>query len=483
MKNIYIKSISLCIALTTLFSCTDYVSDSNVDPDEVAGSDARNLFQGILLADQFFHTSSNVRDVMIWMNQANGENRQYVSLNDWNLSTSSSFDSGWSSAYVDCLTNTKFTRANAEKELNFKLAGAAAVIEAHLMGTVTSMWGDVPYSDFDYTGVNKAPKFDKQSDIYNSLQVLLDKAIVDLNSAGKLPADKDLFYAGSVSKWIKLAHSLKAKYFLHTKQYANAKAEALLGISDASGDMKTVFGNSYLQSFNPYYSFLVYDRDDYMSGTGYAATLLDPSTTTYRGNAKTDESARYAFTYNFDGDYFAGTYSLNIYGGDYGGTNGKFGSDSSMPLVTYGEMLLIIAEVDARTSFAAGLTSYNNYRALLDGGYSIGINSDGYDAETFNYDAYVAGDFAQGGMENSTTTETDQQALLREIFEERYIYFMGTYECLNDFARSNNTAKIQLKAGKAGTPQRLLYSQDEINGNPNTPSPIPPVTQKTEVHN
>jgi hypothetical protein len=35
-------------------------------------------------------------------------------------------------------------------------------------------------------------------------------------------------------------------------------------------------------------------------------------------------------------------------------------------------MLLIIAEADARTSFASGLTSYNAYRALLNTGYSIG---------------------------------------------------------------------------------------------------------------
>jgi hypothetical protein len=503
MKNIFIKSISICIALTTLFSCTDYVSDSNVDPDEITESDARNLFQGILLADQFFHTSSNVRDVMIWMNQANGENRQYAALNDWNLSTASTFDSSWSAAYVNCLTNAKLTRANAEKELNYKLAGAAAVIEAHVMGTVTSMWGDVPYSDFDYTGVNKTPKFDKQADIYTSLQVLLDKAIVDLNKAGKLPADKDLYYAGSVAKWLKLAHSLKARYFLHTKQYANAKAEALLGISNASEDMIAVFGNSYLQSFNPYYSFLVYDRDDYMSGNGYAATLLDPSTTTYRGNAKTDESARFAFCYNTE--YFS-PYSLNIYSYDYFSNevgkdhdlpdNGKFGSDSNMPLVTYGEMLLIISEVDARTSFGTGLASYNNYRLQLNNGYSIGCKNgedgkhepnkgyfDGSSDLVYKYAPYDATDFAQGGMENVTTTETDQQALLREIFEERYIYFMGTYECLNDFARSNNTAKIQLKTGKAGTPQRLLYSQDEINANPNTPNPVPSIVTKTPIHN
>jgi hypothetical protein len=69
---------------------------------------------------------------------------------------------------------------------------------------------------------------------------------------------------------------------------------------------------------------------------------------------------------------------------DYGTENGKFGSDSSMPLVTYGEML-IIAEADARTSFASGLTSYNAYRALLNTGYSIGEKNNGYKGLAFRY--------------------------------------------------------------------------------------------------
>ena len=218
-----------------------------------------------------------------------------------------------------------------------------------------------------------------------------------------------------------------------------------------------------------------------MSGDGYAARILDPSATLYRGNAKTDESARYAFIYNYE--YFY-PYGLNIYGGDYGGTNGKFGSDSPMPLVTYGEMLLIVAEADARTSFAEGLTSYNAYRALLNTGYSIGIDNSGYESETFAYAPYTAADFAPTtGMENISGTLTDRNALLREIFEERYIYFLGNYESFNDFGRSNNMAEIQLKPGKEGTPQRLLYPQVEINANPNTPNPIPTIVTKTPVHN
>jgi hypothetical protein len=42
------------------------------------------------------------------------------------------------------------------------------------------------------------------------------------------------------------------------------------------------------------------------------------------------------------------------------------------------EKCLIIAEVDGRVSVNTGFTSYNNYRALLNTGYSIGINNSGY---------------------------------------------------------------------------------------------------------
>ncbi len=480
MKNTFIKIASLCLAVSTIFSCTSYVEDMNVDPDLLTDSDASNLFQGVLLADQFFQTSSTTRDVMIWLNQANGENRQYVALNDWNNTTASEFDDSWNTAYVNCITQSKIAQAKADAEVNPKLKGALQVIEAHCMGTVTSLWGDAPYSELDITGKNLNPKYDSQAAIYASLQILLTNAITNLNSTGTIPAAKDLYYGGDNAKWIKLAYSLKARYYLHVGNYPLAKTNAVLGMSSAADDFKAQFANSYGQSFNPFYSFLVYDRDDYMSGDGYAARLLDPTNALYRGNAKTDESARLAFSYN---DEYWSPYGLNIYGGDYGGTNGKFGSDSPMPLVTYGEMLLIIAEADTRTSFAAGLTSYNNYRALLNTGYSIGIDNSGYDSATFSYLPYLATDFVLGGVENTSGSLTSQNALLREIYQERYIYFMGSFESYTDFGRSKNIAEIQLKTGLAGTPQRFLYPQVEINANPNTPSPIPSIVTKTPVHN
>jgi hypothetical protein len=74
-----------------------------------------------------------------------------------------------------------------------------------------------------------------------------------------------------------------------------------------------------------------------------------------------------------------------------------------------------IAEADARTSFASGLTSYNAYRALLNTGYSIGEKNNGYKGLAFRYDSYLITDFLAGGIENSSTNLTSQNALLREI--------------------------------------------------------------------
>jgi hypothetical protein len=94
-----------------------------VDPDNLLDSDSKNLFQGVLLANQFFQTSSNTRDVMIWLNQANGEDRQYV-LNNWNNSAASSFDDSWNNAYVNTITQAQITTAKALAEGSPRLAAA-----------------------------------------------------------------------------------------------------------------------------------------------------------------------------------------------------------------------------------------------------------------------------------------------------------------------------------------------------------------------
>jgi hypothetical protein len=133
---------------------------------------------------------------MIWLNQANGEDRQYVALNNWNNSAASSFDDSWNNAYVNTIMQAKITVAKAFAEGYPNLAGASQVVEAHCIGTVTSLWGDVPYSEIDIEGKNLTPKYDAQAAVYKSIQDLLDKAIVNLKltTGPGIPKDKDILW-------------------------------------------------------------------------------------------------------------------------------------------------------------------------------------------------------------------------------------------------------------------------------------------------
>jgi hypothetical protein len=78
---------------------------------------------------------------------------------------------------------------------------------------------DIPYSAFSITIANNKPKFDKQSEVYSQLQILLDNAITNLTKAGSIPAGLDIYYQGDVTKWTQLAYSFKARYYLHVKIY------------------------------------------------------------------------------------------------------------------------------------------------------------------------------------------------------------------------------------------------------------------------
>jgi hypothetical protein len=54
------------------------------------------------------------------------------------------------------------------------------VLLAATLGMVTTVWGDVPYSDA-FSTANLSPAYDSQESIYQSIGSLLDEAIVDLS--------------------------------------------------------------------------------------------------------------------------------------------------------------------------------------------------------------------------------------------------------------------------------------------------------------
>jgi hypothetical protein len=223
------------------------------------------------------------------------------------------------------------------------------------------------------------------------------------------------------------------------------------------------------------YAFIARSRaGDLNSAGAHITRLLNPAEDLYRGNAKTDETARFNFL-------FLTTNPNGIIPNT--NPNGVFAQIASYPVVTFEENLLTAAESSARVvGFDKGLEKLNAFRAYMNaGGYLSAAFTGG--AFTLKYAPYTADDFAPGGMLNDGSLSSEE-ALLQEILLERYIVFFGHELGFNDLRRTRRE-KVGVKlTPTTGTslPERFIYSEAEINSNINAPSPVPDIFIPTPVN-
>ncbi len=473
MKKINLIIITFALLVFTS-SCKKFVEGYDKDPNGLRETNAEQAMQGVLLQNQFFNHSDGLRLAMMMMNQATGTDRQYVAFNDWNNIANKQMNSPWSEVY-SVLSEALVLEKEADKIGNQPVKGLAELYRAWAGGMAASLWGDVPFSEAGNYDVNKTPKYDSQADVFNQVQSLLDQAIVDLQgSVGNIYNEKDIYFEGDVSKWVKIAHGLKARFYLNAKDYANAKAEAAMGPASADDDMIApydVYPGSY-GKYNPMFQFDVYNREGYI-GVGdpecYSVTLM-------QARDNNDETSRLYFNYIPD----AGI--LNSYPGYWWlGHDGKYSGPQA--LLTYGEMQLIQIEAEARLNgVSAALPLYNDYRNMLQAGYAPQLGTFDWGA---TYPPFAIADFQNGGSQNPDNI-SELDAFLREIMEERYLYFIGDLEAFVDHARANGEPYanyMQLKSGFNGNPVRFIYPQSEVDANPNVPKPVPTVNDPLPMYN
>lgn len=450
------------------------VDGINTDPNNPTDADATTMLTSIMVGNINIQEGDLARFAGMWSGYFRGYTQQYDSYHQYSVITRN-FDGAWQRIYSGLYKNIKILKDKAIAVNNRRMLGVAQVIEANLIGTTTALWGDIPYTEAaDEKFPN--PKFDGQASVYAAMQTLLDSAIVNLNSSAFVSfVAQDIHFAGNMTRWIQTANTLKARYYLHVKDYVKALAAAQNGINSQANNFLAPHNNNNRGANNLYYQFLALDRPNWIDATGvYGVSLINPTGTRYRGNTKTNERARYNYFYNS-----ATNLNFNV------NATGFFNHSTSFPLATYAENLLILAEADTRVNgFAAGLTRLNTYRLYMNTGAYI---STAYlTTGNWRYDPYVAADFAGGGIENGGTSPLSQdRALLREIIEERYVTFIGQIEGFNDLRRlfKENDIRVQVPLN-FGTqfPQRFIYPQVEIDRNTSTPNPIPTLFDVTPVN-
>jgi hypothetical protein len=347
--------------------------------------------------------------------------------------------------------------------------GITKVIEAHLIGTYSSLFGDIPHSQA-VTDVEN-PIFDDQLEIFRNLQTMLSQAIEDLNKAVGFVVEKDYIFSGNRVKWLESAYTLKARYYMLTKEYDLAYTAAQNGISSKANSMMFVPMTTVGDNISKNKIFLALSNA-LTVGTvnSYLVQLLNTNSSISRNNVKTNEAARLAY------------YTINH--ASPTANTGIAAAIEPQPLITYQENLLILAEAGARTrGLATGLSHLNTFRAALNAGtfFNSSVTS-----VARKYDSYVEADFNAGGIENKDNI-TPLRALLREIIEERYITGFTTFMPYDDSRRlkkSDSDISVPFTLNVPTATQnieRFLYPADEVESNKMSPAD-PGLFSRTKVN-
>ncbi len=469
------KYIVLFIIISLQYSCSKVVEDINDDPNNLTSSSYGSILTGAEVGNIILQTGEPARRSAIFAGQYTGIDRQHLGFNDYNI-TANDFNALWSDAYVNAFRNAvEAENAIIEDEVGPVSEGITQVLQTYIIGTVTSLFGDVPYDEAGNIE-NTSPIYEDQQEVYNKIQDRLDEAISSLQMGdGRPVGGSEIYFDGAPDKWIETAQTLKARYYLETKQYDLAYQAAQNGISTLENNMSAPHGTAADNSNLNYQFFAVEVRQADVIVSDFMTSLIhpgpeNPEPENYRGNSKTDETARFNYLFN--------TTSIGI----QPNTEDGFAAQTApAPLVTYQENLLILAEAGLRSQgFQTGLEALNDFRNFMDGGGYL-TNTDSTNIE---YEPYTVADFETGGMENEDGLSRDD-ALLKEILEERYITFFGLIHPFNDMRRTLNETNVRVPVTpNSGNelPQRFLYPQSEIDRNENVPSPIPNFFEPTDVN-
>ena len=144
----------------------------------------------------------------------------------------------------------------------------ARILKAWSVSKLTDTYGDVPYSE-SCLPQDKAilqPKYDTQESIYADLFKELKEAAAQLDASKVSYGSADLVYQGDVTKWRKLANSLRLRLALRIRYVNPTMAATQLSdlteaglITTLADDAKVFNSTDFIQHTNPrYYRIINY---------------------------------------------------------------------------------------------------------------------------------------------------------------------------------------------------------------------------------
>jgi hypothetical protein len=425
-------------------ACNSFLTGGELsnDPNRPVTSTPQARFAGTQPSLWALLSSDLLRVNEVWVQHFEGLSTgagQYLQIQDYTYdeSTTGGFQQGiyTGGGLVDLRELESEGRASGDS----LLLGTSQVVEAWMIGTEADLFGDVVYSQA-LTGTPN-PTLDPQLQVYTAVQALLSDAITNMAATGPTNfgpgSTGDINYGGDPDKWTALAHTLKARFYLHTAEvdptaYQNAYTESQQGIVDPSGDYYAIYSGNVNEQ-NLWYQFVVVNRADYIRPNPFFVSFIgsDPRLRQY---------------FNADQSELSATRSSPTF---------------SQPLVTAQENLLIWAESAERLGHdGEALIELNASRAISAADCTAEVTSG--DADSYESSGGPCVIPPLSGLSGTN--------LLVAILHEKYIVTFQNLEAMNDYKRTCYPNIAPTVAGKS-IPARLYYDVGERQTDTNIPDP------------
>lgn len=374
----------------------------------------------------------------------------------------SNFSFLFTGLYAGPLRTYKEIINKGEQESSWHYVGVAKVMTALALGTLTDVYGSIPWKE-TLDANNVFPAYDDQQFIYTEIQRLLGEAIVDLGKTSvRNLTDGDFIQNGNVSAWIASAHLLRARYANHLSKVdpAGSATEALAqvdlaktaGISSTT-DLKMKYEGSAELSNRWYILYLdaalvaskhfidsLTSQNDPRLDSYWADTDVEGTFTGFKGKPNGTGAIPETFSAV--------------------GPNGWYGKPNSDHMVaTYFELLFIEAEAAFRSGDLPRAAAAHNAAVQ----------------EQINLVVNVPGDPRIAPYLAKYASETSASITIEKIMTEKWkAMFTMEEETWTDLRRHDFAYPSWLDIPKKldGTPvasefiRRILYPQDELDKNP-----------------
>lgn len=431
MKNRYLIKIGTILLLAVFISsCEKWIDPKiNENPDAVVDVPYNLLLPAIQVNLGYVLGGMDVRGITgMWVQHVAGQARQAATMGkNYNL-TEADVNNLWGSLFNGSMMDLSVFIKKTGTE-NPQARGAGKILMAYALGSMTDLFGDIPYTNAFLGNANLKPSYDSQQSIYATINTLLTEGITDLstdNSANAVPfgsTSNDLIYNGNIPKWIAAAHSLRARYALHLTKKGSVDYNAIIadcaaGITSNANDFQMPFGTTE-SNYNPLYAFDVQRGDVAPSPSFSTFAAGDPRLAVFVGGGK-----------NF------GTF---------------YGSISSpVPFISYVETLFIQAE----SQFRSGNQAQANAA----------------------YDAAVTASLAKYSITNAAWLTSHTSGVLgnrnlQNIIEAKYVALFLQTEAFTDYRRTG--FPVLVPTAGAVIPVRYPYATDErLYNSANVPTGI-----------